>query len=245
MKKILALLLAAIFLLTAGCAAPTQTPETTPPQTTTQPEDTKPTETQPTITEPPATRPDPHEQFDAIDCATLLGTWSTPITLDGSLLYLPSFEESVSFSLYYSFDVYGQFSAFVDDGEFETALNTYESAIVDHMVQMQYLTFKGRYEYYNTPEEIDAMWADGPQAQAQTDSETFVASLNLYHKCMALIRQGQYYAADGKVYTQLEEGVFECNAYKATESTLTLTTTDNMTAFRPLGISFPLEFAKN
>lgn len=245
MKKLLALLCAAILLLSTACAAPQPPQTTTAPGATTNPIQTDPPVTDPPVTEPPTTRPDTHELFDAITCATLLGTWSTTVTLDGSLLYLPSFEESTSFTLYYSFDVYGQFSAFVDEAEFETVLSTYEKLIIDHMVHMQYLTFKGRHEYTNTPEEIDAMWVDGPQAQAQTDSEDFVASLNLYYRCMKLVRQGQYYSLDGKLYTQLDEGVFECNTYTVTDGTLSLTTTDNMTVYRPLGLVFPIDFTQN
>ena len=247
MKKYLALLCAVILLLTTACAAPDRTQPTysiPTNSTVTEPPVTDPPVTEPPVTQPPVTLPDPHELFDILACRPLRGTWSFPITLDGTLLYLPGFEESITFNLYYSFDKHGQFAAFFDEHAFNDALTGYENMIIEHMVQLQYLSFKGRYEYYNTPEEIDAMWADGAETQARVDSQDFVASLNLYHKCMKLVRQGEYYTADGKLYTQVDEGVFECNAFSVANGKLTLTNTDNLAGYRALGLSFPLTFTQ-
>lgn len=248
MKKIIALLCAALILTATACAAPQDPPETTtaPTQTDSTPPTTDPPVTDPPVTDPPATDPPPaHEKFDLVACKILRGTWSTTVTLDAQLLNLQDFEEEVTFELYYSFNKHGYFTAYVDEENFENALDTYEALVVEHMVTMRYHTFKGKLEYTGpTAEEIDAMWADGPEAEARTECENFVATLNLYHRCMKLVREGQYYVEDGKLYTQLSDGAFESSGYTADGSTLTLAYTDNVAVYRPLCIDFPLIFTR-
>ena len=102
MKKLTALLLAAMLLLTACGTKPEPTVQTTIPTTVpaTQPE------TQPTTlpsTEPetvPSTAPVKSEKFDENACAPLFGTWKTTVTMDKELLNTSYFTIKVKFDLF-------------------------------------------------------------------------------------------------------------------------------------------------
>lgn len=248
MKNLTALLLiVALVLAMTACAPSPELPQDTtgPDQTssTTGPTDPPPTDpppTDPPPTDPPPTDPPPaHEKFDADTCAKLLGTWSVTVTLDNRLMNFEYFSGKTTFQLYYSFDENGQFSAFVDETEFENAIDTYEQLVIEHMVELRYTTFLGQHEWIGTPyDEIDILWQNGPEMEARGECEDFVATLNLYHRYAKLIREGQYYVEGGKLYTQREEG-FEASAYVAGSSSLTLTNTDNPDIYSHLGIRFP------
>lgn len=260
MKNLICLLLAATLLLSA-CAAPAPVESTTPtdPPETTAPQVTDPPPTDPPVTEPPATEPPPteppedppepfipHEQFDAAACASLLGTWSTIITLDNDLQNLEMFTGATAFTLHYTFAEDGYFSAWVDKREFESAIDTYEAAIIDHMVNLQYQTFYGLLEYQGIePEEIQNRWKAGPDAQAREECTESVAALNLYHRFKRLIREGQYYVEGGKLYTQISEEKFEANSYTAANTNLTLRSTSNLGVYRDICVDFPLVLSKS
>lgn len=252
MKKLLCLLLiGALVLAMAACSAAPEQPETTTALTETDPSTessgdppvTDPPITEPPITEPPVTEPPPaHEKFDASKCASLMGTWSVTVTLDNKLMNFEYFSGKTTFTLYYSFDENGYFRAYADKEEFENAIDTFEELVVEHMVELRYTTFKGQKEWegYLSYDEIDAMWLNGPEVEARTDCEEFVATLNLYHHCADLLREGQYYVEGGKLFTALEDGSFESSAYLVKTDSLTLTNTDNAQVYSLLNIRFPL-----
>lgn len=262
MKKLICLLLASILLLSA-CAAPgpaeptdpTATQPTTEPAVTdpppTDPPPTDPPPTEPTPTEPPEDPPveDPfeaHEKFDAAACAGFVGTWTTTITLDNDLQNLEMFSGETSFVLHYTFQEDGQFTAWVDQTEFDKAIDDYEAAVINHMVSLRYQTFYGLLEYQGVePEEILNRWQDGPEQMARSECADSVAALNLYHRFKLLIREGQYYTDGGKLYTQLKEDSFEGNSYTLTKTGLTLRNTDNRTIYRDICVEFPLSFQKS
>ena len=248
MKELIALLLCAAFIFTAACAAP-QKPDadpTVPSETEVPPSVTDPPVTDPPVTAPPVEDPPPaHEKFDMVATKHLRGIWATPIVLDGQLLNLTGFEEEVTFQLYYSFDKHGYFSIFLDEKAFTDALDTYESLVIEYMVDKNFHSFRGKYEYSGlTEEEILAMWAEGPEQESRQDCTEFVATLNLYHICMKLVRQGQYYIDGDQLYTQLSDTAFECNTFLWSNGSLTLKSTDNVAAYRSLRIAFPLVFTR-
>lgn len=261
MKKLICIIIALMLLLSA-CAAPAPAdPTESTPQATTVPPVTDPPPTEPPVTEPPATEPPPtdppelppveepfvpHELFDAAACAPLLGDWTTIITLDNSLQNLEMFTGVTCFTLHYTFTEDGQFKAWADEKEFDNAIDTYEAAMIDHMVSLRYLTFYGLLEYQGVGEvEILNRWTNGPEAAAREDCQNSVAALNLYHRFKRLLREGQYYVNGGKVYTQLSEDSFEANAYTAATATLTLRNTDNRGTYRDICVDFPLIFTKS
>jgi hypothetical protein len=272
MKKLTCILLA-LMLLTACAAAPASTEA---PQSTTAPSVANPTGTQPPITEPPITEPpiteppvteppvtepptteppeDPpveepfiaHEKFDATKCASLLGTWSTEITLSGELQNLELFTGRTQFTLYFTFDEEGRFHTWTDQEEFTNAIDDFEALMVDHMVELRYAIFRGPLEYQGLEEEaILERWGSGPEQQARQECEDSVATLNLYHRFKRLIREGQYYVSDGKVYTQLSEEKFESNGYTVSGKVMSLNNTNNMSTYRDICINFPIIFQKS
>ena len=245
MKKLTALLLAAVMLLgLAACAGePKQTDFTAP--TVSEPPTAPTTEpiTQPTtqpVTEP-STEPPTHELFDPETCASLFGTWKTTVTMDKELLNTSYLYKKVTFELYYTFNEDGTYAIHVDEEDFNAAITEFEGLLVDHMVERGYATFKAEMErdgYGAT--RIETMWDESEEAKQRTEAEDFVAGLDLLGRFSQLLREGQYYVEDGRVYTELADGNFESSAFTVKDTKLTLKDTDNLGIYRTLCISFPL-----
>ena len=262
MKNLIIILLA-LMLLTACAAAPTPTEGThsTTAPTVTEPNPTEPSVTEPPITVPPVTEPptteppidppedeifEPHESFDTAKCASLMGTWSTKITLSGELQNLEMFTGRTEFTLNFTFDEEGRFRAWADQAEFTNALDEFEALMVDHLVELRYYTFKGPLEYQGLEEEaILERWGSGPEQEARQECEANVAALNLYHRFKRLLREGQYYVSGSKVYTQISEEKFESNSYTVNGKVMSLNNTNNMSTYRDICVDFPLIFQKS
>lgn len=247
MKKLTALLLAAVMLLSlAACAGTPEQTETTTAPTVTEPQTTPTTEpaTEPS-TEPatePSTEPPAHELFDPEVCAPLFGTWNTTVTMDKELLNTSYFYKKVTFQLYYTFHEDGTFAVHVDEEDFKAAITEFESLLTDHMVERGYATFKAEMERQGYGESrIETMWAEEEEAKQRTEAEEFMAGLNLLGRFSQLLREGQYYVADGRVYTELADGNFESSTFTVKNSKLTLKDTDNLGIYRTLCINFPLK----
>ena len=266
MKKMICIVLA-LMLLTA-CSAPgdatgttgatqsTTAPTVTNPPVTdppiTEPPITQPPITEPPVTEPPVTEPpvedlfEPHESFDVSKCGSLLGTWSTKITLSGELQNLEMFTGRTEFTLYYTFDEEGRFCVWADQTEFNNAIDEFEALMIDHMVELRFETFRGPLLYQGVEEElILERWGSGPEQDARNACEESVAALNLYHRFRRLIREGQYYVNSGKLYTQLSEERFESNGYAVNGNIMSLNNTNNMSTYRDICVNFPLIFQKS
>lgn len=261
-KKLICILIAALLLL-SGCAAPAPSEPTDPTATqpTTEPSVTDPAPTDPLPTEPAPTEPTPteptedppvdepfqaHEKFDATACAGLVGTWNTTITLDNDLQNLEMFTGTTSFTLHYTFNEDGSFSAWVDEAAFDQAIDDYEAVVIDHMVSLRYQTFYGQLEYQGVePGEILRRWQDGPDQIARNECTESVAALNLYHRFKLLVREGQYYIEKGNLYTQLKDSTFEGNSYTLSGTKLTLRNTDNRGTYRDICVDFPLSLQKS
>lgn len=244
MKKLTALLLAALMILLAACTPKPEQPATTTSPTT-EPATVPETEfaTQPT-TEPvtePSTAPTEPDKFDTEACASLFGTWKTTVTMDKELLNTSYFTKKVTFDLYYTFNEDGTFAVHVDEDAFKAAIEKFEGLMVEHMVERGYATFKAEMErdgYGAT--RIDTMWAEGEEAKVHAESEDFMKSLDLLGRFSQLLREGKYYVEDGRVYTALPDGGYEANAFAVENGKLTLSDTDNPSVYRMLCINFPL-----
>lgn len=247
MKKILCITIILMLLLTA-CASSAQSPATTA--------DTQPTNSEPvpTVTDPPETVPpttDPpeppapfeaHEKFSAESCEALMGTWSVTVRLDWQLQNLDQFTQHTEFTLYYSFDEEGYFQSYVNQSEFDNAIDSYEAMVIEHMLLLRYEAFRGPLQYQGVPEEnIRAKWEAGQKDVARQECKDSVAALNLYHRFGQLIREGQFYVEGGKLYTQVDDTTFEASGYSCTAAALTLKNTDRFMVYRPLCIRFPLK----
>ena len=247
MKKLTALLLAAMLLLTACGTKPEPTVQTTIPTTVpaTQPE------TQPTTlpsTEPetvPSTAPVKSEKFDENACAPLFGTWKTTVTMDKELLNTSYFTKKVKFDLFYTFNEDGSFAIHVDEDAFKTAIADFEGLMVDHMVERGYATFQAEMERDGySASRIDTMWAEGEEAKVRTESQDFITGLRLLNQFSQLLREGSYYVEEGRVYTALAKGGWESSAFTAKKSKLTLSDTDNSGIYRMLCVDFPMVLEK-
>ena len=266
MKKLICILFA--MLLLTACSAgpePTTTPQPTTVPTLTEPTPTDPPITEPPVTEPPVTEPPvteppvidppddppeepfaPHENFDAAKCASLIGTWSTKITLSGEIQNLELFTGKTEFTLNYTFDEEGRFSTWVDQATFTSAIDEFEALMVDHMVELRYFTFRGPLEYQGLTEEaILEQWGKGPEQEARQECEKTVAALNLYYRFKRLLREGQYYVNGSKVYTQLSADKFESNSFTVNGKIMSLNNTNNMPTYRDICVDFPLIFNKS
>lgn len=243
MKKLTALLLAALILILAACAPQAQPPVTTGaatvPSTVPQTEPVTQPTTQP-VTEP-STAPTEPDKFNAEACAPLFGTWKTNVTLDKELLNTSYFTKKVTFELLYTFNEDGSFAVHVDEEAFKAAIEKFEGLMVEHMVERGYATFKADMERegYGTSR-IDTMWADGEEAKVRSESEEFMAGLDLLGRFSQLLREGKYYVEDGKVYTALPDSGYEANTFTVKKDKLTLSDTDNRGIYRMLCINFPL-----
>jgi hypothetical protein len=87
---------------------------------------------------------------------------------------------------------------------------------------------------------IEQAWQT-QQEIAKLDAETFVKNLSLSPRIAQLDRDGDYYVEAGKVYLSKADGSYEaCGFMLGEDGILTLTDTDNLNLYRPLGIRFPL-----
>ena len=247
MKKLTALLLVAMLLLTACGTKPEPTVQTTIPTTVpaTQPE------TQPTTlpsTEPetvPSTAPVKSEKFDENACAPLFGTWKTTVTMDKELLNTSYFTKKVKFDLFYTFNEDGSFAIHVDEDAFNTAIEEFEGLMVEHMVERGYATFQAEMERDGySASRIDTMWAESEEEKVRTESRDFITSLGLLNQFSQLLREGSYYVEEGRVYTALAKGGWESSSFTAKKSKLTLSDTDNLGIYRMLCVDFPMVLEK-
>lgn len=247
MKKLTALLLALILLLTlAACAEEPAAPTEPTTEPTTEPA-TEPTQPSTEPTEPPTEPTEPfvpHEKFDSELCADVMGEWNTMIVLDGSLLNISDLEGSASFMLSYHFYGTGEYEA--DVHGFNDAIAEYEDLIASYMFASYYSRFAGECKLKGmNDEQIEAAWIGEKEEQSRADALKFVADLSLAARFAALIRQGDYYVEEGRLYTANGDGTYESCAFSLVEQDglsglLSLDDTDNPGFYRTLGIEFPL-----
>lgn len=242
MKKLTVMLLTVMLLLAACGADPEPTAQTTIPATSaTQPE------TQPTTlpsTQPetePSTAPVKSEKFDEAACAPLFGTWKTTVTMDKELLNTSYFTKKVQFDLFYTFNQDGSFAIHVDEEQFKGAIAEFEGLMVEHMVERGFASFQAEMERDGySASRIDEMWAEGEEEKVRTESQDFIKSLGLFDQFSQLLREGNYYVEEGRVYTALAESGWESSAFTVKKSKLTLSDTDNQGIYRMLCVDFPL-----
>ena len=91
---------------------------------------------------------------------------------------------------------------------------------------------------------IETMWAEGEEAKVRSDSQEFMKGLNLLGRFSELLREGNYYVEEGRVYTALAESGYESNQFEVKSGSLTLSDTDNREIYRTLCINFPLTLEK-
>ena len=200
MKRMVALTLSVLMILSfAGCGKepqPSATVSTTAPTTVATEPTTIPT-TAPT--EPTTVPTEPPGKFDPEACAALFASWTFTVTLDESLMALPEFEGSASFPVTWSFDSDGTYTTMADSAE---AITAFETLLIDYMVDSRFRIFKaecdlkGKYDAY-----IQKEWNEGGLGeQTRQEATQTVADLDLTGRYAQLEREGEYYVGDGILY---------------------------------------------
>ena len=242
MKKFTALLLAALIVISmAACAkepAPSTQPTETEPTTLPQTEPTTEPTTEPP-TEPVVVLP---EHFDPVLCAPLVGTWTTQVVLDGSLMNMLDMEESVSYTVTYSFSRYGAYRITSDEVEVAAALDSYKVLLQAHMVESLYSKFYAESRLQGMSKaKIEELWEESKKAEVEQTAADFVSRVNLESRIKPVKRVGDYYVEEGLLYISMSSGGYETSGFSMADGSLTLTETNNPLFYNPLGIRFPLE----
>lgn len=233
MKRLTALLLAALMTLSfAACAK--EPAETTLPSESTAPTQTDP----PPVTEPEVTYP---ANFVPEECQEVSGTWYVTVTLDGKTLNMNDMEGRTSFQLIYSFTERGTYSIGMNQTAFSNAIAEYETLLSAYMMDSYYAKFAAecRLQGMGTTKTQEA-WEESRKAEAQAQVDSYVAGLDLTSRFAGLPRSGTYYVADGRLYTSIGDGVYESSAYQMQEGKLVLMDCDNLSAYPTLTLRFPL-----
>ena len=237
MKKLIALLLAALMVCSlAACDGQSgQTDPSTEPSTAPSTEPSTEPTTEPT--EPPVVLP---ENFDPIICAPLVGTWTTQVVLDGSLMNMLNMEGSVTYTVTYTFTEVGTYTITSDETEVAAALDGYKTLLQTHMVDSLYSKFYAECRLQGMGKtKIAKLWEEEKKAEAEQSALDFVTRINLDSRIKAIDRAGDYHVKQGLLNISLNDG-YETSAYDITDGILTLTDTDNSTFYTPLGMKFPL-----
>ena len=246
MKKLSALFLAVTLLLVlCACNKKPADPTGTLPTRSDKPILSAPTEPQvtdpePTVpTEPAPTYPNDH--FDPRICASIFGTWKTPIVLDGSLMNMPEFEGSVSFDFLFTFQRTGYYTVSADMDTVTKAIAEYETMLTNYMLEGFHSKFVAEGKLQGKSEtQIETEWTTEESLLAQARAEAFVAGIGLTERFSSVVRCGDYYADASTVYLSTESGEYETHTFKLSNQMLYFYDCSNAADYTSLRLKFPL-----
>ena len=180
-----------------------------------------------------------NDKYDPVLCFDLEGAWQYALVLDGSLLHLADLEGQWIIDLAYEFQDNGVYT--MTTGNVDEVLTAFEEAVENYMFESYHSQFVGDCKLQGMKnDKIEEAWQT-QQEIARLDAETFVKNLSLAPRIAMLDRTGDYYVEDGKAYLSKADGSYEaCGFQRGEDGTLTLTDTDHLNLYRPLGIDFPL-----
>lgn len=238
MKKVFALLLAVLTIMLAACGTqpPVATPDTATPDTAT-PDEPEPT-TAPT--EPTTLA---NDRFDPEQSADLIGSWTTTITLDGSMFNL-EMEDKVEMTLVYRLNGDGTYFRGVEPEEYKTAIATYGAAVEKFMLDRLYAKFTAEKVHEGiSKKKIETLWEE-EKASAEEQAKRFVEGLYLEYRFSQLNGEGDYYAENSFFWFSKADGSYEPCGYELTDAGLTITEVDNPKVYRQLKLELPLLLTK-
>lgn len=239
MKKVTAILLCLLIVLSMAACGETPAPSTepsteVPTQPTTLPEQTDPTE----ITEPAPTEPE-NSKFDPELCAEVFGHWAIEVKLDNKLMVMPDFQFSTSFFVGWDLREDGTYTARPDD-TYETNVRAYEEQVVEYMVNSRKAIFTSEKKLEGKKEaDIEAAWV----LVAPEIRESAVATVEKLDFCgsyAGLDREGHYYVEDGSIYLSRPDGGYDSFTYLLGPTTLTFNQSNNVSYYEDAGFQFPL-----
>lgn len=260
MKRWIAMLLALVALLCAGCgeepAAPTENSTTAPTETTAPNSEA----TEPTTAEPTEPTTMANEFFNPEESKNLIDTWTVDVVLDGSILNFPDMESSITMKLRYQLNGDGTYTRGVEQKEFDTTIDAYESFIRDYMLAQRYASFVAEKKLEKKKDDqIAKEWEQTGWPQAQLEVNDFVTGLHLGYRFSSLNRSGDYYASkdvipqdpaleaptetvttEDVLYFSMGDGTYEKCRYIINSDGLTLLDSTDPGTFSQVNIAFPL-----
>lgn len=237
MKKVTAILLCALIVLSMAACGETPTPSTEPSteaptqQTTLPVETTAPTEPAPTEPENP--------KFDPEVCQELFGYWAVEVKMDDKLMVMPDFEFSTSFLVGWDLREDGTYTARPDDS-YEASITAYDQQVLEYMVNSRKLMFAAEKKLEGMKEaDIEAAWAE-EEPKVRASSAATVESLAFCRSYAGLDREGHYYVEGDSIYLSRPDGGYDCFTYMLGPTTLTFTQSNNVSYYEDAGFQFPL-----
>lgn len=243
MKKVFALLLAVLTIMLAACGTqpPVATPDTATPDMAT-PDTATPDEPEPTTapTEPTTLA---NDRFDPEQSADLIGSWTTTITLDGSMFNL-EMEDKVEMTLVYRLNGDGTYFRGVEPEEYQTAIATYGAAVEKFMLDRLCAKFTAeKVQEGISKKKIETLW-EKEKAAAEEQAKRFVEGLYLEYRFSQLNGEGDYYAENSIFWFSKADGSYEPCGYELTDAGLTITEVENPRVYRQLKLELPLLLTK-
>lgn len=233
MKKLIPLLLAVLCAM--ALAACSGKPEETDPNT--QPPE--PTVIDPTGVEPEVTYP--NASFDPEACTQILGTWKTPVTLDGTLMNMPEFEGSVSFDVLFTFQNTGRYTINADKTAVMEAITTYENLLAQYMIDGFYARFTAEKKLEGMSEaDIEKAWTEEQEEVARGEVDTFLDAMALTTRFSAIITHGDYYVQAENLFLSNGDGTYEAYTFTVRNGMLYFTGCSDTSKYQNLWLDFPL-----
>ncbi len=242
MKKCIALLLALLCLVLAGCGSDPVPETTATPDTPDEPVVTQPVETE-ASTEPTTLA---NDRFDPEAAVALIGSWQTTIVLDGSMFHLTEMESTVEMTMAYRLNGDGTYTRGVDPEEYRTAIAAYGAAVESFMVERMYAKFTAeKLLDGKDKDDIPKLWDETEKADAEEQAKRFVEGLYLDYRFSKLNSSGDYYEENGKLWFSREDGTYEPCGYTLSEAGLVITEVEDINLYRQLKLELPLTLVKS
>lgn len=245
MKKYIALLLAVLILLMAGCGKEPEITYATPdtPTTSLQATPDEPTGTQPTTQ--PVTQPTTlaNALFDPVASAPVLGRWVKTVNLGGEIFNLTDMEETVEMTLVYQLNADGTYYRGIDD--YHNVIAAYSDAVERFMLERFYATFTAEKLIEGvSKKKIPTLWEETEKANAEEKVKRFLEGLYLDYRFSQLNGYGDFYEEDGTIWFSLENRNYDPCGYTISEEGLTITEVSNANLYEQLGFELPLLLTK-
>ena len=244
MKKMIALLLAVLTVILAGCGVepPVATPDT-PIATPDTPEATadEPVETTP-VTEPTTLA---NDRFDPESAAAIIGTWTTTITLDGTIFKLTDMEETVQMTMVYQLGADGTYFRGVSEEEYHAAIASYGAAVEKYVVDGLYTKFTAeKIRAGVSKKKIPTLWEEQKKTDAEEQAKRFVEGLHLDYRFSQLTSSGDYFEENSILWFSKADGTYEPCGYTLTDEGLSIHEVENPKIYKQLNMELPLVLTK-